>query len=324
MRTSTTNGYTITYPNKFFETRGRFAYVKVQGDDTVEAGEDMELTITGSATGKSVTILRSTDANKAVVFPIGALCESLMSGSADAVSCSIRKSGGATDISTFELSPIVGYWSREMELSGSTSISPFAKKIVVYPNSGFTQTGFVPTDDKCSVNTDEPISVNNKGPYITFDPSKITADNYSSLKIVVADSFIGPKAIKLNADYDPCTNGVFLKWTDAAGMPYLYRWTQEAETDDVSVDSTYRKLDDTLTPYDVQSKTRAKRYTLHSRIVERDIFEMCRTILGAQEVFMYDRDANDWVRVLIEDAESEDTGAVMQDVEIEVVKYEYL
>lgn len=107
-------------------------------------------------------------------------------------------------------------------------------------------------------------------------------------------------------------------------MPYLYRWTQEVETDEVSVDSTYRKLDENLAPYDVQNKTLAKRYTLHSRIVERDIFEMCRTILGAQEVFMYDRDIEDWVRVLIEDAEIEDAGAPMQDVEIEVVKYEYL
>lgn len=323
MITTTSNGYTITYPNQFFETRGRFAYVKAQGDDTVDAGEDMELTITNPTTGKSVTVLRSTGANKAVVFPIGALCESLMSGSADAVSCSIRKSGSATSIYMFALSPIVGYWDIQIKLLDSVPVSPFARKIVVYPNCGFMQTVFVPTNSRGNVITStQAVSDTLNGPFFDFDPSKITADDYKTLQIRIPGSVMA--LIPVSADYDPCTNGVFLKWTDAAGMPYIYRWTQEAETDDVSVDSTYRKLDDTLTPYDVQSKNRAKKYTLHSRIVERDIFEMCRTILGAQEVFMYDRDASGWVRVLIEDAESEDTGAVMQDVEIEVVKYEYL
>lgn len=327
MRTTTGNNYTITYPNEFFETRGRFAYVKVEGDDNATANAEIEMDIKGDVTGKIVTVTRTTDANKMVVFPIGAVCESLVNGGDTYVSISVYNGGAKINTLMIQLQPIVGYWDREMviKLQGGTEAkitSPFDKKIVFYPNAGFDQTIFIPSQQPCSIRyLGGEIASNLYGPYLTFSPSEVTNDNYKSLYIETLSPLLW---IPINAAYDPCTNGVFLKWKDAAGMPYLYRWTQEVETDEVSVDSTYRKLDENLAPYDVQTKTLAKRYTLHSRIVERDIFEMCRTILGAQEVFMYDRDIEDWVRVLIEDAESEDTGAPMQDVEIEVVKYEYL
>ena len=39
---------------------------------------------------------------------------------------------------------------------------------------------------------------------------------------------------------------------------------------------------------------------------------------------MYDPDAGNWVRFMVEDSESEDTGAPMQDLVVEIVRYEYL
>ena len=92
----------------------------------------------------------------------------------------------------------------------------------------------------------------------------------------------------------------------------------------MSVETTYNQLDDTLTPRYVQNKKLSKRYTLHSRIVERDVFNLCRTILGCQDLFMYDPDVGNWVRFMVEDSESEDTGAPMQDLVVEIVRYEYL
>ena len=80
---------------------------------------------------------------------------------------------------------------------------------------------------------------------------------------------------------------------------------------------------ETLQPFEVQNKTLTKRYTLHSRIVERDIYEMCKTIIGSQAVWMWDTTLSDWVRCSMEDSEAEDSGAPMQDLVIEVVKREY-
>lgn len=118
-------------------------------------------------------------------------------------------------------------------------------------------------------------------------------------------------------------SGVFLKWIDKSGIPYVYRWTPEITTDEMSVDSTYTQLDEVLQPFEVQNKTLTKRYTLHSRIVERDIYEMCKTIIESQAVWMYDTNLYDWVRCSIEEGEAEDNGAPMQDLVIEVVKREY-
>ena len=200
---------------------------------------------------------------------------------------------------------------------------------MVYPNAGFEQSLFFPKQTgelfvltPSSTTTEKYIGYSTFSPIIPFDPAKIPSEDLGKPLAV------GATPTDYNAEirtyYDYCTKGIFLKWTDAAGIPYLYRWTPESQTDEMSVESTYHQLDDTLTPRDVQNKTLAKRYTLHSRIVERDVFNLCRTILGCQDLFMYDPDAGNWVRFMVEDSESEDTGAPMQDLVVEIVRYEYL
>lgn len=315
MRTVSNAVFSVTYPNVMFETRGRFAYIKVQLG-TPEENVDVELQI---GSNPILMLNRVTDKQGIAVFPVGRIFEVIGNDSPSVKVHSLEQGLSA-------MRPIVGYAKSEIEngFLSDTPWYPAVPCVVAYPNLGLPQPLFLPYTGDFSVISQSVVELGytDKGPIVEFDASKIPEQDLgTNIGVGVNPDLID---MEIKTYYDYCTSGVFLKWTDAAGVPYLYRWTQETETDDVSVDSTYRQLDDTLTPYDVQVKTRAKRFTLHSRIVERDIFEMCRTILGAQEVFMYDRDANDWVRVLIEDVESEDTGAVMQDVEIEVVKYEYL
>lgn len=314
MRTISNAVFTVTYPNELIETRGKFAYIKVQ---LATPAENVNVTLSFTV-NPDIILTRKTDASGVAIFPIGRMMESL--------------GRSAFYISALEQEqlvsavwPIAGYAKNEIKDGfDNNSFYPARPVVIIYPNLNTTQSLFFPCPTELSVLSQSGVEIGyaDFGPIVEFEASKIPEGDMG--KNIGFATEPGAIAVEIKTYYDYCTSGVFLKWTDAAGVPYLYRWTQEVETDEVSVDSTYRQLDDTLTPYDVQVKTRAKRFTLHSRIVERDIFEMCRTILGAQEVFMYDRDANDWVRVLIEDAESEDTGAVMQDVEIEVVKYEYL
>ena len=152
---------------------------------------------------------------------------------------------------------------------------------------------------------------------MAFDPSKTSWDFGSTLYLRVygeRDEFLAHPVPINTLPYpvlvDPCTAGVFLRWVDMSGMPYLYRWSQEAESHSVE-------------PYEIQTKTLERRYTLHSRIVERDIYEMCRTILAAQEIWMWDAELGDWTRCYIDKAEAEDTGAEMQDLTIEIIKNTY-
>lgn len=187
-----------------------------------------------------------------------------------------------------------GRFSRTGDGENISQFYPAAPCIVVYPNAGFEQSLFFPKQTgelfvltPSSTTTEKYIGNSAFSPIIPFDPAKIPSEDLGKPLAV------GATPTDYNAEirtyYDYCTKGIFLKWTDAAGIPYLYRWTQESKTDEMSVESTYHQLDDTLTPRDVQNKTLAKRYTLHSRIVERDVFNLCRTILGCQDLFMYDR-----------------------------------
>lgn len=327
----------VTSPEDIFETRGRFAYFRVELLSPTE-NTDVSLKLTcesGTTSFRSITLTRKTNAAGIAVFPVGSVCESLTHGAGyNGVDWVITAAGtGDYGISGI-IYAVTGFADREILPGWGDGVNiprfyPAAACIVVYPNTGFEQSLFFPkiTGElfvltPSSTTTEEYIGYSSRTPIIPFYPAKIPAEDLGKPIAVGVDPADYNTVIKTYYDY--CAEGVFLKWTDAAGVPYLYRWSLETETAEMSVDSTYCRLDDTLTPHDVQAKTLAKRYTLHSRIVERDVFNLCRTILGCQDLFMYNPDAGDWVRYMIEDSESEDTGAPMQDLVIEIVRYEYL
>lgn len=204
---------------------------------------------------------------------------------------------------------------------------PFARKIAVYPGFSTTQYLYIPKARTDTARVETPTGViafvNDENPFAEFDPSLTSWNFKPTLYIKVYNRTGLASTLSYPVLVDPCTAGVFLRWVDMSGMPYLYRWSQEAESHSVDTEATYMRLDDTLTPYEIQTKTLERRYTLHSRIVERDIYEMCRTILAAQEIWMWDAGLRDWTRCYIDKAEAEDTGAQMQDLTIEVIKNTY-
>lgn len=325
----------ITVPNTFFCTKSRYAYVKVALEEPVR-NQDVTLEVYDVANedASKITIARKTDDRGVAIFPIGAVCESLVKEYGEGIVVMFNASypGGGVGYSS---RPIVGYADYEIkalnvEAKGDPNATnyPAAKKIVLYPDAGYmgiTQTVFVPASLDVTLSAlDQLILAKEKGPFIEFDPAIVNdLDETPSALTAKVTLTSGDKEISLPVAVDLCTNGVFLKWIDKSGIPYVYRWTPEMTTDEMSVDSTYTQLDETLQPFEVQNKTLTKRYTLHSRIVERDIYEMCKTIIGSQAVWMWDATLSDWVRCSMEDSEAEDSGAPMQDLVIEVVKREY-
>lgn len=330
MRTISNGNNSILIPNTLFCTKSRYAYVKC-ALESATINQDVTLEVyEPNHRGAAISVARKTNAQGVAVFPVGSIAESLVKefGEGIVVMFNAVYAGGNIGGSSY---PIVGYADYEIKALDAEAKDdpnatnyPAAKKIVLYPFTNFLQTIFVPTSLNVVLFSPGYGNIaSSKGPFVLFDPADVDTSNFpSALKATITLSS-GDKSIDLPVCYDPCENGVFLKWIDKSGIPYIYRWTPEMTTDEMSVDSTYTQLDETLQPFEVQSKTITKRYTLHSRIVERNIHEMCKTIIGCQAVWMYDTNLSDWVRCSMEDSEAEDDGAPMQDLVIEVVKREY-
>lgn len=326
MRASSTSGEQLTYPNSIFYSRSRFAYLRYS---TGRAVENEAVTVTLSAAdddSKSVTLQRRTNAQGVVVFPIGIICEDLVSASGHG---DVNIKASSTDGASISASAycIAGYCDREItirlgQITGYANY-PAARKVVLFPELETPHVVFAPYLDACDVKTESGtvLASGVKGPFFEFDPHDIPADQYGD-NIVVASTSVN-MTYHLPALYDTCPGGVILRWVDKAGIQYIYRWSQAVSIDELTVNATYSRLDDNLQPYDVQDNTVATRYELHSRIVERALYDMVRTIIGCREVWMYNTDILDWERCTVEEAESEDTGAPMQDFQIEVVKYAY-
>lgn len=322
------------FPNKICFTRGRETYVRFVASKGVPSNPDVTLTV---KYGVTTVELKRTVAGKgaSVVFPLAAILEPLRPADGEPYFVDVFLTvtfGSGT--ATHALDVVhVGTCDREVlplsaqDAAGGLTNYPFARRIAVYPAFPATQYLYVPTltTERVRVETDEGEILTTYGgatPFAEIYPADFRWSGEQMLYISVYGETL-VSTLPYPVLVDRCTAGVFLRWVDMSGMPYLYRWTQEAETHSVEAEATYTRLDDTLNPYEIQTKTLERRYTLHSRIVERDLYEMCRTILAAQEIWMYDAGARSWTRCYIDEAEAEDNGAEMQDLIIEVVKREY-
>lgn len=332
------------FPEGICFTRGPKTYVRYTAPTGVVSYHGLVTLRVACGATKAELTRYVTWLGASVVFPLTAILEAMRPAGSGPYFTNVTLTvicGGGTASHTLRVVH-VGTCEREvLPLSEQNAaveeltIYPFARKIAVYPGFSTTQLLYIPkgATDIARVETPERAVIASEreaNPFVAFDPSKTSWDFGSTLYLRVygeRDEFLAHPVPINTLPYpvlvDPCTAGVFLRWVDMSGMPYLYRWSQEAESHSVEADETYTRLDDTLTPYEIQTKTLERRYTLHSRIVERDIYEMCRTILAAQEIWMWDAELGDWTRCYIDKAEAEDTGAEMQDLTIEIIKSTY-
>ena len=136
----TNDVFKVTRPEDIFETRGRFAYFRVELLSQ-KGNIDVSLKLTGRPDWtftRSITLTRKTNDKGVAVFPVGRICESLIQGTKSnlityAITASEYNNTGPA------LYAVPGFADREilLEWGDGENISQFypaAPCIVVYPN----------------------------------------------------------------------------------------------------------------------------------------------------------------------------------------------
>lgn len=320
-----TGARTVDYPNEIFFSRGKFAYFKITS--TQDAGDMVKFTLKWGL--KSTTIHRQLDSEGVAIFRVSSILDSW--GAAYEKSELTGLSFEYTINSLYKWldlgTAIIGLSDMEItRLSEQQTPNnrPAAQKIVIYPSFGEIQHIFVPEIPTEKVELDTTtgfVFYTGKGaPFIPFNPSDSVWDSVYDDSIGIS---AGERRAMCRIDLDYCTEGLFVKWKDKHGIPYMYRWSVESEANEVSSDAIYGKIDDILNSYEVNSKTLTRRFTLHSRLIDNDLFEMCKSIISGHDIQYYDTDTSAWRRALIEEGEAVDNGAVLKNLVIEMTEKTY-
>ena len=155
-------------------------------------------------------------------------------------------------------------------------------------------------------------------------PSKIVvfpAFDYSE-QILVNSSTGGTtgavKSARLTVVVNPCDSGSFVRWRDATGLMRYFLWHPTERVDDVSEDETFETLSEKLTPERHRTITATTTHTLHSGLVDRELFDLCASILSGREVQLYDARRKVWIDAYVEDGDISRTNACMQDCVVEL------
>lgn len=314
---------TIDFPNEIFFSRGKYAYIRIASE--LDAGSTASLTLNWDS--ESTTVKRRMDSKGVAVFRISSVLDSWAAAKGVAqlegleFTIAVHSWANWTKLGT----AIIGLSDVEiMPLSKQTDPGnrPAAQKIVVYPSFGATQHIFVPELPGVEVELETAFGLilftgENAAPFIPFDPSGVQwhpDDKY----IRVTAGTASPRDFSQLIDIDYCTDGLFVKWIDRHGIPYLYRWSVESQTDEVASDVTYLKFDALLNPFEVNGKTLTRRRVLHSRPVDRYVYEMCKSIISGHDIQYYDLETDTWQRAIIEEGEAADDGAVLKDLVVEL------
>lgn len=325
MRNVTSADVVVSYPNSIFFSRGKYAYFKFVS--AANAGAAASLTLYGA--GNSITISRILNAQGVAVFRLSSILDSWAFALNTPVLTGLRCKMAVNDwsYSGYLGLAIVGLSDAEITVlseQSSPNNKPAARKIVIYPAFGETQLIFVPEafDEEIELETAWGYSfyTGMGAPFIGFDPSAVEwrPDEDKYITVIGGNSYF-----RQNIDLDYCTDGLFVKWTDKHGIPYLYRWSVESDSEEVSSDATYSKLDDTLNPYEVNDKTLTRRFTLHSRLVDRDLFDLCKSIISGHDIQYYVRETDEWRHAMVEEGEAVDDGRILKDLVIELTDKVY-
>ena len=126
------------------------------------------------------------------------------------------------------------------------------------------------------------------------------------------------KSARLTVVVNPCDSGSFVRWRDATGLMRYFLWHPTERVDDVSEDETFETLSEKLTPERHRTITATTTHTLHSGLVDRELFDLCASILSGREVQLYDARRKVWIDAYVEDGDISRTNACMQDCVVEL------
>ncbi len=123
---------------------------------------------------------------------------------------------------------------------------------------------------------------------------------------------------RLSVVVNPCDSGLFVRWRDAAGLMRHFLWQPAGQVDDVSEEETFETLSEKLTPQRHRTVTATTTYTLHSGLVDRELFGLCASILSGSGVQLYDARRAVWIDAYVEEGDISRTNACMQDCVVEL------
>lgn len=344
----------LTYPNAMSFTNSRYQYVMVDHGSTLVNTTDFDVLHVNYK--KNTVILKRAVLGQKVIFPLTSVLESLARMTGENVLRNINivciTDAGIAGVDLECV--VVGSYDSEIKaniITGQSGVT-LRDRVILYPEficnvaKTSTQQMWFPAnivDDPASLSLSVRL-MEYIGDHtfafldtIEWDTKKKVSDYIpifdlpleKFLDTPISRGYIGISSsltfnyLRQDISVDYCTDGVFLKWLDKSGIPRLYRWSLESTEEESDVEETYTCLDEMLQPYEEQDRTLTTRYVLHSRMVEQDIYDLCKSILGGRELFMWNSDLKDWERCYLDDSDAEDTGDILKDLTIEVLKKEY-
>ena len=343
MRTSSNDVGVLTYPESVFFTKGKDAYVKFQFKSG-RRGEEIALTIIAGGE-KIFTLNRISNAVATVVINVCDLLEALFAERAISYAVDWRFmidypfEDDDWDLGGEDYQPFVcnfdfiirGYSDKELYIPFHSTISPppypLPRRIVIYPNIHEDIKLFAPfRGDVYAIlkygDNSQRINGEFVAPFYVFNPTQTFIWGNSEKIELRCNNGLGGYDIQYSID--TCTDGFWLKWIDKYGLPYMYRWSVASSTEGIDEEDIIVQLDDTMHPIERRTKTITQEYTLHSRRVEQDIFDLCKSVIGCQELTMYNDDTGQWEPCFVSDSQAEDNGDILKDLVVTVSKYEYL
>lgn len=126
------------------------------------------------------------------------------------------------------------------------------------------------------------------------------------------------KSARLSVVVNPCDSGMFVRWRDSTGLLRYFLWQPTEQVDDVSEDDTFETLSKKLIPERHRTITATTTHTVHSGLVDREIFDLCASILSGRDVQIYDVQRKVWIDAFVEDGDISRTNAYMQDCAVEL------
>lgn len=352
MRTKsvTIGNYTfkVTYPDYFIISHSPDSYVRVHTDSYIN--KEISLTLRNETDYTGITVTRTIDILTGdAVFPIADMLDYLAdmgdSAIAKAVDIILSIDGNASTI--FNITALIG--ASDETVSAFDSLpsmalmnnAPFPSRIVVYPNGPEecqTVPIFYPRKNIITPNVAytydyRPLHIVSIGAItyngtgflqIPLDAIKdyLTSGEFSYFSInerSQEEGFLHSMTVYVNTD--TCAEGIFTRWTDRHGFLFFFRWDVEKSTEEVETVDTHIALQsENLDPYDINIKQSQTVYTLHSGMIEDELYELASSILSAQKVECYDEDRGGWIPCTINDSDIEDNLDDLKDVIIELVK----
>lgn len=338
MRTIATNEEVFfRCPNHLLFTNSPYSYVKITAmNDADYIGRPFTLVVKSQA-DEFEPVRMTRIAKVGTVWPIGQVLEALAAGLGTSVVKNIVLEVERHDFSALVTYAIVGAERNEVELldvRGPQMLpnTPAPQMIVIYTGFDIQQTLYLPLGYNGEVQQFEVelgggaiLATQYDGPFVQFASDSASNEQQDSTSLT-AHALINSREYSLTqrVRIDPCTEGVLLKWLDKHSIPCFYRWSVESVKDEAEVEETTVSLDENLQPIEHSDRMLTHTYTLHSRLIEQQLYDLCVSILGNRGVWMYDTTTEEWRPCVLGESDAVDDGAILKDLVIEVQTKEYI